>query len=334
MLSENELTNVPRVWRTSDVDQNEAFDYYREGICASFMPLRPELDKLPRKNFEASVLSHQIGEGTLNFVSATAHQVNRGSSEIAASAEDCYYLNLQIGGECRISQNGKTKVLRSGEVGIFDSNVNFQLYHDAFPRLKVASLMLRKQHIAPSLGTEIRLYPFVLSHHPVYGRLITETMKSLAESISWAKPTDIFNLQELIISLIGLSVGDEGQEIESGSRAIGQLARVKSLIRARCTKIGYNVADCAAEAKLSQRYIHNLFELDEDSFGTYLIRERLNLAAKMLQHQSFAHLPASTIAFDAGFKDQSHFSRTFLAHYRITPGRWRKTKALSTKTQN
>ena len=82
MLSENELTNVPRVWRTSDVDQNEAFDYYREGICASFMPLRPELDKLPRKNFEASVLSHQIGEGTLNFVSATAHQVNRGSSEI------------------------------------------------------------------------------------------------------------------------------------------------------------------------------------------------------------------------------------------------------------
>ena len=68
--------------------------------------------------------------------------------------------------------------------------------------------------------------------------------------------------------------------------------------------------------------------------AAHLIRERLNLAAKMLQHQSFAHLPASTIAFDAGFKDQSHFSRTFLAHYRITPGRWRKTKALSTKTQN
>jgi AraC-like DNA-binding protein len=102
------------------------------------------------------------------------------------------------------------------------------------------------------------------------------------------------------------------------------LLRIKRIIRARCTTPGYSVAACAAEAGLSERYIHRLFSGDEDSFGTYLINQRLNAATRMLRHPGSAHLPLATIALEAGFADPSHFTRAFRALHGMTPGDWRR----------
>lgn len=322
--SQSDLANIPRIWKTNDVDESEAFDYYREGICEAFMPLRPELGQLPSNGFQAEVQSHCVADSYLNLVSASSHQVSRGKAEIAGSATDCYFLNLQLGGQCRISQGGVSKALSSGEVGIFSGSDNFQLHHDTYPRLNVASLMLPKQLLQQSCRSELRARPLVVSRHPLYGRLICESMSSLVENITHMSCADRGNLLSVIVSLIEASAQEEDLETGQSNRVVAQLTRVKRIIRNRCTKAGFNVAECADEAGLSRRYIHRLFTNDEDSFGSFLMYERLNFAAGILQNSSFAQLPISTIAFDAGFQDQSHFSRRFRERYEMSPGAWRQ----------
>jgi AraC-like DNA-binding protein len=163
-----------------------------------------------------------------------------------------------------------------------------------------------------------------LSRHPVYGRLITEAMQTLVEAAAAGAHADLEDLQMLIASLVNLAgrqalgpdAPPEGQIAAPGPtnrpddspRSAAQLLRVKRIIRARCTTPGYSVAACAAEAGLSERYIHRLFSGDEDSFGTYLINQRLNAATRMLRHPGSAHLPLATIALEAGFADPSHFT--------------------------
>ncbi|VVT04902.1 helix-turn-helix domain-containing protein [Hoeflea sp. EC-HK425] len=330
----------PRIWRTTEVAACDAFDYYREGICSAFMPLRPELDRSLRHSFRATHYAYGIGAGTLNLVTAQSHLVQKGRAEIAASAEDCYYLNLQISGECRIAQNGADIVLGPGDVGLFDSARVFSLHHERFPQLKVASLMLPRQAMEVGIAGWPGRTPELLSRHPVYGRLIAEAMQTLVETAAAGAQADLEDLQMLIASLVNLAGRQasgpnalpdgpiaalrESTRPDDSPRSAAHLLRIKRIIRARCTTPGYSVAACAAEAGLSERYIHRLFEADEDSFGTYLINQRLNAATRMLRHPGSAHLPLATIALEAGFADPSHFTRAFRARHGMTPGDWRR----------
>jgi len=318
-----------------EVDPGEAFDYYHEGICSAFMPLRPELDRPLRHEFQATHYAYGIGPSTLNLVSAQSHLVKRGRAEIAASTEDCYYLNFQLAGDCRITQNGHDIVLVPGDVGLFDSSQSFGLHHDNFPQLKVASLMLPKHSISTEDGDEPARTPELLSRHPVYGRLIAEAMQSLVETTTTGAPADVMALQSLVMSLLKLTARPFAGHTNSllstftgspaaNARGQAQLLRIKRIIRARCTTPGYSVTACATEAGLSPRYIHRLFEADEDSFGTFLMNERLNAARRMLRHPSSGHLPMATIAAESGFSDPSHFTRAFRTRYGMTPGEWRR----------
>jgi AraC-like DNA-binding protein len=338
--SETAQPTGPRIWRTSEVAASDAFDYYREGICSAFMPLRPELDRSLRHSFRATHYAYGIGAGTLNLVTAQSHLVHKGAAEIAASSGDCYYLNFQMAGECRVAQNGTDIVLGPGDVGLFDSSRVFSLHHERFPELKVASLMLPKQAVAAATAGRPDRTPELLSRHPVYGRLITEALQTLVETAAADAHGDLEDLQMLIASLVNLAgrqalgpdAPPEGQIAAPGPtnrpddspRSAAQLLRIKRIIRARCTTPGYSVAACAAEAGLSERYIHRLFSGDEDSFGTYLINQRLNAATRMLRHPGSAHLPLATIALEAGFADPSHFTRAFRARHGMTPGEWRR----------
>lgn len=115
------------------------------------MPLRPECSSSQRKAFHATVKSHQLDQSVLNIVSANVHSVLRGRSEIAASPQDCFYLNLPLLGQSTICQNGVSVTLRtgdvgiSGDVGIFDSSEHFEIDHGTSGTLGVASLMFPKE---------------------------------------------------------------------------------------------------------------------------------------------------------------------------------------------
>ncbi|WP_428646821.1 helix-turn-helix domain-containing protein [Roseibium sp.] len=325
--SDTHRTARSQTWDTSDFREGEAFDYYRDAICSAFMPLRPELDSERRGTFQARVVSHQFSGGVLNRVKALSHPVHRGRAEIAASPDECFYMNLQLDGECRIEQGGASIVLRPGEIGLFDGSADFDLDHGAGGCLEVASLMIPKEMLGEDVGGLANGLALKLSSEPTYGSLLCEASGLFASTIGHSDAGGLSWLYSAVLSLAGLAAGSVAGRLVSNNRGDAHFMRIMHHIRHNCATEDYGIAQCAAELGLSAGYIRNLFAKREETFGNFLLTERLKRAARLLAEPASAHLPVYAIAHAAGFREASHFGRAFRKAYDLTPLEWRRKSA-------
>lgn len=308
--------NPPRVWDTRDVSAEDAFDYYRDGICACFMPLKPELAPSARTGFRSVVRSWAMPAGALNAVSARAHDVHRTPAEIAASPEPGVYVNLQLDGICTVIQGGTMVSLHPGEVGVFDADSPFVLNHSRRAGLRVASLLVPRSAI---VGFNLS-GPLRLSDHPVYGRLVAEALHALVQAAEHQRPCS--ELHSLFLTLVAMSANAPVQEPVSRNEA--QRARIYSTIRTHAARSGWNLSDCAAELGLSTRQMQRVLAEGDDGFSTALTRERLAMGARLLRGSTQQHLPIADIALAIGYSESAPFSRAFRLAYGVSPGDWRK----------
>jgi AraC-like DNA-binding protein len=79
---------------------------------------------------------------------------------------------------------------------------------------------------------------------------------------------------------------------------------------------------------LSARYIHHLFENEPASLMQWIITKRLLHCRQVLTDQKRRHWKISQIAYDAGFNDLAHFSRSFRKHFNLSPSQARASVAL------
>ncbi|MVA97024.1 helix-turn-helix domain-containing protein [Nitratireductor sp. CAU 1489] len=312
------------VWDTRDVDGTEAFDYYRDGICQSFMELLPELEAVRRRHFKARVESHPLGEGAVNRVDATAHLVLRTGREIARSPRECYYLNLQRGGECRIDQAGTEIALRAGDVGIFDSGRPFSLEHRRLSSLAVSSFWVPKEALAARLGGRLPERPRLLSFEPALGRLIAETARSIDETAGHLPEAASARLFSMLLDLTAMVLGGEGVGVSRTSRADAQLLALRCFVERNFADPRLDAARCARAMGISPRYVQKLFARAGTTLGAFVMEVRLGEAACALRAPAKAGLPVTSIAYACGFSDLSHFSRSFRARYGAPPGAWRR----------
>jgi len=81
------------------------------------------------------------------------------------------------------------------------------------------------------------------------------------------------------------------------------------------------IADLAALAQVNPAYLARCFRrCYGQSIGQYARRVRLECVARKLTE---TREPLSAIALGAGFADQSHLTRTFRAHWGVTPRQYR-----------
>ena len=313
------------MWDTRDVDPHEAFDYYREGICQAFMELLPDLEPERRRRFNATVQSLPLGEGAVNRVDATAHLVVRTRREIARSPRECFYLNLQRDGECRIDQSGREIMLRPGDVGIFDSGRPFSLEHRTRTSLSVSSFWLPKEALAARLDGRLPENPELLSIQPGLGRLISETTRTIDETAGHLAPEETARLFSMLLDLTAMALsGRGGMETSPGSRADAQFLALRRFVERNFRDPGLDADRCARAFDVSPRYVQKLFARSGTTLGIVVMDLRLREAAAALRAPAYAEVPVTSIAYACGFSDLSHFHRAFRRRYGMPPGAWRR----------
>ena len=102
------------------------------------------------------------------------------------------------------------------------------------------------------------------------------------------------------------------------------LARIEALLRS--TRPGRIViADLSREAGVHPAHLARLFRKEYGcSLGRFLLDRRLEWAANRLTRSD---APISRIALEAGFADQSHFTRRFRIYSGLTPRRFRAARS-------
>ena len=314
-----------QAWRTSDVEAFRGFEYYRDGICRSFMDLIPEPEAKNDWDFHGSVESIPIGAGRLNRVVATSHLVRRTKVEIAKSTENCFYLNYKTRGTCQIQQSGQSTTLTPGDVGIFDSSLPFDLEHRNCSDLAVSSFMLPHQSIRERLGGDLPRVPMILSHHPKVGGLIRETASTLAREADRLAMADVEQMFGMLLDLVSMALtSTQAPKVDlRTSKTNARLLAAKNFVDQNHFRNDLNAAMVAQALGISVRYLHKVFAGTGQSFAEYVVQRRLETAASTLSTRTFANLSISEISRRSAFSDPAHFHRAFKKQYGCTPGDWR-----------
>src|SRR5581483_2651336 len=81
--------------------------------------------------------------------------------------------------------------------------------------------------------------------------------------------------------------------------------------------------DVADHLGISVRTLHLRFKEIGQSFGRWMLAERLKACAVALRDQNQRGANISEIAYRWGFNDLSHFNKSFRARFDRTPAEWR-----------
>jgi AraC family transcriptional activator of tynA and feaB len=101
------------------------------------------------------------------------------------------------------------------------------------------------------------------------------------------------------------------------------MSAILAYCRRNLTEPGLSPAAVARAFGISLRTLHLRFQATGQSFGEWLLANRLELARKVLSGPHPASRTIADIAFGCGFRDLSHFNRTFRARFGLTPGECR-----------
>ncbi len=313
-----------RVWDTDDARPLERFSYYREAVCKAFMALTPEPPS--PAPFQARVDSVAFGAGAINRVRFQSHTIKRLATDIAASADACYYLNLKLHGRTHIRQAGRTVTLSPGQVGIFDSAQLFSIDHDAGPALSVASFWVPHQALDGRLPASFDFAATRVSDDPLVGHLIVETARTLNENALARSEQDGVRLFDVLLDLVAMALSRPSRDRAEHTMADALGLKLRRVIQERLRRPDLSVRGVAAAVGISERYVHKLFERTGTSFSHYVMGRRLDGAAADLRDAAKAGQPVGAIAFDWGFVDVSHFARRFRQRFDCSPSEWRASK--------
>ena len=125
-----------------------------------------------------------------------------------------------------------------------------------------------------------------------------------------------------ILDLIALSVGahqDAAAEAQGRGVRAARLHSIKADVASHFSERDLSVAAVAARHSVTPRYIHKLFETEGATFSEYVLACRLEFAHRLLTDLRLVGRSITSIAFDAGFSDLSHFNRMFRRRYNATP---------------
>jgi len=130
-----------------------------------------------------------------------------------------------------------------------------------------------------------------------------------------------------VYDLLALTLAATRNAAEPGERhgltAI-RLRQMQDDIRRSCRQPDLSIHAVAARQSVSARYAQRMFEAIGSTFTEYLTEQRLLAAHQTLRHSRAVRVSVSSIAYDCGFSDISHFNRLFRQRFGCTPTDVRK----------
>ena len=266
---------------------------------------------------EDFTLVHAAGSGPAK--ADWCNREERDWEDISYDQRNRFALMLQISGERKITQMGRTQLVTEGHAAFFCTSEPYLMESRTLSeRSEMIAFYLPSEYAIQRLVNPKRLC--VRPQASALDRLAIETVKLFAGE-AWALGKSEFYRTARIIANLILEAQDTTIEAMSHTKAgrIATLARIKTVVRQHISDIDLTLSDIADEVGLSLNYIHKLFHDEGITFGNFLKAERLLAAREMLQIAVSRGMSVTEVSLNCGFSDSSYFSRSFKSAFHMTP---------------
>lgn len=226
-------------------------------------------------------------------------------------------------GEACMRQDGASLLLRPGDVTIADphrcSDYGFSGHFSHLSVIVPRSLLA----LHPE-GPDAT----VLWHCPSQSRFakaMTSLSRLIAEEEAGASglPGEVLGLHSALIDLLAGGLAASGTPTTTGRlRPLAEHAFRRALraIDEHLHDPDLSSAKVASLLGMSLRTLHRLFQQRELTVTGHILARRLDHCYRQLQSQRHRDRTITDIAFDCGFSDLSHFSRSFRRRFSVAPG--------------
>ncbi|MEO0412991.1 MAG: helix-turn-helix domain-containing protein [Pseudomonadota bacterium] len=307
---------------TRDLSYSQKLRYWRDYVCQTFVDLNCE--NASQADFEGEITSRDAHDLRYSIVASSPQRVVRDKARIARSNHDCFLVSMQLTGQGHVQQAGRTATIKPGEFALYDVTRPYSLTFEKDYRQLVLTLP-RAKLLERFSDVESATAISVASTHSA-----TQLATTLFSQLSTHLPQlDHFTVQKLQNDAVDLLVDAlRAQTVPD----MPQQGQSQTLLTQRIIRfIDANLADpelkpetIAAAHGISERYLRKLFEKRDKTASDYIWQRRLEHARLDLTNPAKAHISLASIAYDWGFKDPSHFSRTFKAAFGLSPREARK----------
>ncbi|MBT0729493.1 helix-turn-helix domain-containing protein [Rosenbergiella nectarea] len=305
-------------YNTDTIRYADRPDYWREAVSRTFVPLDSFFSGEERNGQINSVMR---GPLRVSEIACSAQQVIRARKGADNYNCDVILLSLVSAGSTCVQQAGKEGIVGPGALGLYDTRFPYALHLNGAARQHVVQIPISQLHrklghteplLARSFGERHPMTPFLC-------RLVETLM--YANSLS-TEQAAVINHQ--FIDLLSVIIAEEFSTPLNVSRhAEGLLLAIKTKIAQRLADPNLSSHDLAASLHISTRYLNMLLSKEGESFGRYLLKQRLTKAAETLRSPYHLSTPISQIAWQNGFNDMSYFSRAFKNFYQCSPSDYR-----------
>ena len=307
---------------TSEVPANRRLDYWNELTGNAFTPLVS--DPLDRLAFAGRLTRTQVGDIRLAEARSEPAVVHHSRQHVARAREALYMLCLQLDGCSITRQQGRESMLRYGDFHLLDSTRPYQLSFQQSNRMLV--LAIPQRDLARRLANPDSVIGLPMSGKAGLASLLSSLLcgfwqQRRSGEDRFLSPRFSEALLDLIASAYA-SVASAGTE--HSSVAVARREQVRTYIESHLHDPALTPGRVAEAVHLSARRLHQLFEADGETVGSYILRRRLEECARAMTDPAQLGRTVTEIAFLHGFNNASHFGRVFRERFGATPSEFRR----------
>ncbi len=304
-------------WSTDTVAARERFSYWREVVCQTVFNVSMEA---PAEHFSARMMARS--SGALRFAmseSIGGYQVARSRRDIASTPEDHYSIFMQVGGQSVVNQCDELIAFRPNDIAISDEREPF---HATFSDGGHRAIALVPRAMIYRLAPWLERCPLrKLAANSPYVDLVRRHLLALTASDSPLNENATSLLTDNLCNLLALASATD-VTLDRMQPEL-QTEALLTFCRQNLHEPALSPRFVAARFGISVRTLHLRFEKLGQSFGRWLLENRLDACGKALRDPHQRSISISEIAYRWGFNDLSHFNKAFRARFGMAPSEMR-----------
>ena len=231
----------------------------------------------------------------------------------------CYVLVFPLTGSVSFSQDRRIGMARPGDYVLLSELAFYELSSDKHAQLlmlRIPASELRGRLVSIEDHVSRRFKP-----NEQMTRLLAGMIGNVAELFIELPAPNPQALATEVISFVALTIGseDRGAATDVRNARYHLRRRIAEFIESHLSDQSLSPKKIAASSRISLSYLYSLFNDDETTVGQFVQTKRLQRAYEILVADPKGHRTVSEVAYEVGFKNVSHFSRTFSRHFRIAP---------------
>lgn len=300
------------------VDSSDGFEHWHHVTCRQFSTT--QCRSIVERNFQARITAREFGALKIhNYLSTTPPDdlitVSRRQPDIRTDHRDHFQLWVMLDGRTSLAQQGRAVQIGAGDIMLQDQSLPFdlELGHLAHAHM----VLIPRSLIASRLSTTNHLAARKIVGSSKIGILIGSLVRQLTALDEIKDDRVERRLAASLLDVIAAAIEADSDQENISSRRESILKEAKQYIIDNLQNCDLNLETISNAQNIAPRTLNRLFAAEGTTPIRWLWQQRLAASYSALCEGRVATV--TDAALDFGFKDVSHFSRTFKSFYGVTP---------------